>query len=57
MPAAAEVKTIMNGDLNNTSAMREAEKINVNPAFSYRSLALSEEDDDDVVRKRTGLSF
>ncbi|KAI9674024.1 MAG: hypothetical protein M1829_003867 [Trizodia sp. TS-e1964] len=48
----ARVSTItMSGDLNNTSAMREVEKIGVDPDFSYRSLALSEDEDDQAVRK------
>jgi arsenical resistance protein ArsH len=41
----------MNGDLNNTSAMREVQNLEIDSAFSYRSLALSEEDDDELVRK------
>ncbi|KFY03569.1 hypothetical protein V490_00132 [Pseudogymnoascus sp. VKM F-3557] len=38
----------IDGDLNNTSAAREVTRIDVDPAYSYRSLALS---DDETIRK------
>ncbi|XMA07560.1 hypothetical protein WAI453_000351 [Rhynchosporium graminicola] len=41
----------INGDLNNTSALRQVEHIEVDPAFSFRSLAIREEQDDASVRK------
>lgn len=41
----------VNGDLNNTSAAREVTRIDVDPAYSYRSLALSETEDDETIRK------
>lgn len=41
----------IDGDLNNTSAAREVTRIDVDPAYSYRSLALSETEDDETVRK------
>lgn len=41
----------VNGDLNNTSAAREVKHIDVDPEYSYRSLALSETDDDEMIRK------
>ena len=41
----------INGDLNNTSAVREVTRIDVDPAYSYRSLALSEAEDDETIRK------
>jgi len=43
---------VINGDLNNTSAMRQVERIEVDPAYSYRSLALGEEEDDAAVRAK-----
>jgi arsenic resistance protein ArsH len=41
----------IDGDLNNTSAAREVTCIDVDPAYSYRSLALSETEDDEIIRK------
>lgn len=41
----------MNGDLNNTSVLRHVEHIEADPAFSFRSLAITEEEDDAAVRK------
>ncbi|KFY31387.1 hypothetical protein V493_01157 [Pseudogymnoascus sp. VKM F-4281 (FW-2241)] len=41
----------IDGDLNNTSAAREVTRIDVDPAYSYRSLALSETEDDETIRK------
>ncbi|KAG4440872.1 hypothetical protein IFR05_003622 [Cadophora sp. M221] len=41
----------INGDLNNTSALRQVEHIEADPAFSFRSLAITEEKDDAAVRK------
>lgn len=53
MSLPARVTTaIMDGDLNNTSAMRKVQKIGVDPEFSYRSLALPEDEDDELVRKQ-----
>ena len=42
----------MNGGLNNTSVLRQVEHIEADPAFSFRSLAISEEKDDADVRKK-----
>lgn len=39
------------GDLNNTSAAREVTRLDVDPAYSYRDLALSEAEDDEKIRK------
>lgn len=39
-----------NGDLNNTSAAREVARIDVDVAYSYQSLAISEAEDDAAVR-------
>jgi hypothetical protein len=40
------------GDLNNTSSMRQIEEIRANPEFAYRSLAIpTEEDDPDTLAK------
>ncbi|CZS99319.1 related to arsenic resistance protein ArsH [Rhynchosporium agropyri] len=41
----------INGELNDTSALRQVEHIEVDPAFSFRSLAIREEQDDASVRK------
>lgn len=41
----------INGDLNNTSALRQVDHIEVDPSFSFRSLAITEEKDDAAVRK------
>jgi arsenical resistance protein ArsH len=43
---------IINGDLNNTSAAREVERIEPDPLYSYRSLAVSEDEDDATIRKK-----
>ncbi|OBT53472.1 hypothetical protein VE04_05388 [Pseudogymnoascus sp. 24MN13] len=40
-----------NGDLNNTSAAREVARIDIDAAHSYRSLAISEAEDDATIRK------
>ena len=40
------------GDLNNVSAMRFTKPLVRDPDFAYRSLAISEEDDDPDVRLR-----
>ncbi|OBT85442.1 hypothetical protein VE02_06173 [Pseudogymnoascus sp. 03VT05] len=40
-----------NGDLNNTSAAREVAQIDIDAAYSYRSLAISEAEDDAAIRK------
>lgn len=40
-----------NGDLNNTSAMRASEPIVIDKAFAFRSLCVTEEEDDAAVRK------
>jgi hypothetical protein len=42
----------VNGDLNNTSAIREVTRIEIDPTYSYRSLALSEEEDDHAIREK-----
>jgi len=42
----------INGDLNNTSVLRQVEHIAADPAFSFRSLAITEEKDDADVRKK-----
>lgn len=39
------------GDLNNTSVMRPVALSDIDPEYSYRSLSLTEEVDDPVVRK------
>ena len=40
------------GDLNNTSSMRQIEEVHANPEFAYRSLAIpTEEDDPDTLAK------
>jgi TPP-dependent pyruvate/acetoin dehydrogenase alpha subunit len=40
------------GDLNNTSSMRQIEEAHADPEFAYRSLAIpTEEDDPDVLAK------
>jgi arsenic resistance protein ArsH len=40
------------GDLNNTSSMRQIEEIRANPEFAYRSLAIpTEQDDPDTLTK------
>lgn len=39
------------GDLNNTSAARQVTRLDIDPAYSYRSLALSEAEDDELIRK------
>lgn len=44
-------KMRIDGDLNNTSALREVTRLEVDPAYSYRSLALSETEDDEAIRK------
>jgi arsenic resistance protein ArsH len=44
--------TTVNGDLNNTSVMRCVAGIEVDPEYSYRSLAISEEDDEPIVRQK-----
>lgn len=42
----------INGDLNNTSVLRQVEHIVADPAFSFKSLAITEEKDDADVRKK-----
>jgi arsenic resistance protein ArsH len=44
--------TPTNGDLNNTSAVRALIRIEANPAYSFVSLALKEDEDDSVIRKK-----
>jgi arsenic resistance protein ArsH len=44
--------SFINGDLNNTSVMRDVELPKRNPAFAYRSLALGPTDDDPVIREK-----
>ena len=44
--------TTVSGDLNNTSVMRSVARIEVDPEYSYRSLAISEGDDEPIVRKK-----
>jgi hypothetical protein len=40
------------GDLNNTSSMRQIEEVHADPEFAYRSLAIpTEEDDPDTLTK------
>ena len=40
------------GDLNNTSSMRQIDEVHANPDFAYRSLAIpTEEDDPDTLAK------
>ncbi|KAI6714437.1 hypothetical protein JHW43_003097 [Diplocarpon mali] len=41
-----------NGDLDNNSSLRQVEPIEADPAYSTKSLALSEEQDDATVRAR-----
>ncbi|KAL2071500.1 hypothetical protein VTL71DRAFT_12735 [Oculimacula yallundae] len=41
----------VNGDLNNTSSLRQIEHLEVDPAFAFRSLAITEEQDDATIRK------
>jgi arsenic resistance protein ArsH len=41
-----------NGDLNNTSAMRTVALPPIDPSYGGRSLSLSEEEDDPVVREK-----
>ena len=43
---------VSNGDLNNTAAMRASKKIEVDPAFSHCTLALTAEEDHKEVRAR-----
>jgi hypothetical protein len=45
-PASAQ------GDLNNTSSMRQIEEIRANPEFAYRSLAIPTEEDDPDTRAK-----
>lgn len=42
---------LVNGDLNNTSVMRTVANADVDPEYSYRSLAINEEEDDPFIRK------
>ncbi|MCJ1286579.1 hypothetical protein MMC26_005925 [Xylographa opegraphella] len=42
----------MIGDLNNTSAARPSEKIEIDPTYAGRSLAIAERDDDAEVRRK-----
>lgn len=39
-----------NGDLNNTSSMRHAEKVAFDPSFAYQSLAIPASEDDPTIR-------
>ena len=48
MPGAV----VTNGDLNNTSAVRDIDGIKVDLAYSHRSLALKEDEDDKTIRKK-----
>jgi len=44
--------TPVQGDLNNTSSMRQIEEVHANPEFAFRSLAIpTEEDDPDTLAK------
>lgn len=52
MPMASVPKMVPNGDLNNTSAMRETKRIATDPTFSYHTLAPTAEHDDKEVRDR-----
>lgn len=44
--------TIIQGDLNNTSSLRQVEHLEIDPAYSFKSLAFTEEDDDAAVREK-----
>lgn len=44
--------TTTNGDLNNTSSARAPKRPKIDPAFAFRSLAISITTDDDEVRQR-----
>lgn len=41
-----------NGDLNNTSSMRVSKRPKIDPAFIFRSLAISISADDDKIRQK-----
>ena len=45
------VSTASQGDLNNTGAARPNVSIEVDPEYRYRSLAISEYEDDPIIRK------
>lgn len=47
----AEALTPVNGDLNNTSAARQAVQLESDPAYYDRSLAIPAEEDDPTVRE------
>jgi hypothetical protein len=44
--------TIMNGDLNNTSAARVSKRSKIDPDFAFRSLAIPTTTDDDEIRRK-----
>jgi hypothetical protein len=44
--------TAMSGDLNNTFVMRSVARIEVDPQYSYQSLAISREDDEPIMQKK-----
>lgn len=48
---ATSTSTPSHGDLNNTSATRPSASIELDPKYSYRSLAITEDDDDPKIRK------
>ncbi|RFU32805.1 hypothetical protein B7463_g3580, partial [Scytalidium lignicola] len=50
--AAIPAKAVINGDLNNTTVLRETKPIEVDPEYSFRSFAISEEEDDPEIRDK-----
>ena len=48
---ATSVLLSSQGDLNNISAARPSASIELDPDYSYRSLAITEDDDDPKIRK------
>ena len=52
MSSSINSNIISNGDLNNNSAARPREKIEIDPTYLGRSLAISEHDDDAQVRRK-----
>ncbi|MCJ1420112.1 hypothetical protein MMC32_006469, partial [Xylographa parallela] len=52
MSSSINSNIISNGDLNNNSAARPREKIEIDPTYLGRSLAISEHDDDVQVRRK-----
>jgi arsenic resistance protein ArsH len=46
------MSNITNGDLNNTGAERARDEISVDAAYSLRSFAISQSEDDSIIREK-----